>query len=142
MNSLLQIGRDSDIMQIIQDAMVGADEVELYMDGTKDAPPLEPLRPYWDVLQSSWNHHLAKLFAEHFVAHYPEVIAPQGVPEVLKEVADYFIQRLETLRKIVQKNLPQHPNESAEAIATRVAAQAQASRATKRRRARQERVSR
>lgn len=141
MNSLLRINRDPEIMQIISDAIVGKNEVELFLNGTTEAPPLEPLRPYWDVLRSPWNYHLATLFAEHFVTHYPQVSVSPDATQALNEVADYFMQRLETLKKIVKRNLPAHAEESAEEIAARVAAQAQASRDVKRRRARQERVS-
>jgi hypothetical protein len=137
MNALLDIKSDVDIARVVQATpVVGPEEVAEFRDGAGDPPSLKPLRPFWDVIPSTWNHHLAHAFAIDFMEAYGEdLITTQ------KEVAEFFLQRLETLRKQIHKLIPIQEGESAEEITARVAQQEDIRRAIVRRRGRVERVS-
>lgn len=118
MNTLLGIQRDTDIRKITQDRMASPDEVNDFLDGGADSPSLDPLRPYWDSIQSPWNHHLADCFATDFMKDFSTEIATTH-----EAVSDYFLQRLETLRKHITKRLPKYTGELPEDISARVSAE-------------------
>ena len=136
MNELLQIKQDIDIMGVIKDTFVLPAEVEEYLTGAGGPPPLKPLRPYWDKIRHPWNAHLAACFADHIGQIKPEFL------ENLTEISDYFIQRLDSLRKIIASHTPQNEEESAEDISDRVSALQQETLRRKRVRGRQSTVSR
>lgn len=115
--------------------MASPEEVANFLNGTIEAPTLTPLRPFWDTVQNPWNHHLAELFANDFMEHYSADITTTH-----EEVSEYFLQRLETLRKNLSKRIPRG-EETREEICARVAQEDAIRRTLTRRRGRVERVS-
>lgn len=136
MNTLLEINRDPEIQKVTLVTMIGPMDVTAFLDGTTGPPPLQPLRPYWDMIQSPWNHHLANEFATVFMNNYS-----QDIVTTHDEVAEYFIQRLDTLRKHISKRVPRWEGETAAEIEERVMAEGKVTRENTRRRGRLERVS-
>lgn len=135
MNRLLNIESDVDIMRIVGggDIMLPADAEE-YISGDADAPPLEPLRPYWDYIPHPWNIHLATSFATHLVQKHPELSA------AVEDVKEHFLQRLETLGKIINQHLGRD-GETPDDIASRLSQQRQENLGRKRVKTRQGSVS-
>jgi hypothetical protein len=101
MNVLLGINHDADIVQIIgkPSLIVTSTDVDHFLDGIIDPPPINPLRLYWEEVNSPWNAHLANRFATDFKKDLPEISEDQ------EEIATYFLQRLKTLKKILDKTV-------------------------------------
>jgi hypothetical protein len=73
--------------------------VDVFLSGAQGPPSLTPLRIYWDVVKSPWNTQLAASFAEYFVQKRAQWTGDR------EELAAYFIQRIETMRKILLTGL-------------------------------------
>lgn len=114
MNQLLYISKDSDIINTFDDVHANSDDVEAYMDGTADPPPLIPLLIFWDVLKVTWNEHLADLFAAHLIGKLPELAQNST------EISNHFMQRLESLRKHLAARIPRTQGETPEEITERI----------------------
>ncbi|KAF8963373.1 hypothetical protein BDZ97DRAFT_1758638 [Flammula alnicola] len=101
MNIRLGIDNDKNIDAAIANGHIALPKEAADLDEGKAAPPpLDPLRPYWDIPNSFWNFHLATLFAHELVNDIPEL------EEHRNDIIDHFLQRIATLAGIARKNLP------------------------------------
>lgn len=133
MNKLLAINQDSDIINVVADTLVSPEDVDSFLTGMS-APSLEPFLVYWDQVTNPWNAQLAATFADNFTQKRPLA------NEDRDDVAAYFIQRVETLRKILLSSIPRD-GESEEAVWTRLSSKRQHTLKITRVRGRQSRVS-
>lgn len=131
MNALLGITQDTGIVDTVANSMASADDVDGFLTGTTNPPILHPLRPFWDKINHPWNHHLATLFATHFIAKKPVYIDQETA------IKDQFLKRLETLRKLLASYVPRTEGETSEEVSMRVAGRQQERLREKRRRTRQ-----
>ena len=134
MNGMLNIKTDKEIVNVAQNILASPDEVTEYLNNNRNPPLLTPLKLYLGRVASPWDLHLANLFAEHILLNYPDL---ETSPE---EIKDYFLQRIETLKKSLAAQLPQSEDETPEEVVDRVERRGLSIRQRKRQRARQERV--
>ncbi|PPQ80613.1 hypothetical protein CVT26_004183 [Gymnopilus dilepis] len=130
MNRLLHITEDNGIVRSVGRHVVSLKDLEDYAEGVGAAPVLEPLRICWDDPEAEWNLELADRFQEFLVAKYP---AFEGREE---EIRDYFIQRIQTLQKIIKERMVRE-DEDIHAATERVAQKWEQEQRAKRRRTRQ-----
>lgn len=108
MNRLIGIKFDADILK--GSISPPQDVVDLWEDDEQGrGPTLNPMRPYWGNIKSSWNYHLADMFYEHLCE---KLDLDQN--EALKdELHLMFYDRLSRLRRLLYKGSPK-ANETAD----------------------------
>ena len=95
MQLLFKVRVDEDIYSAVLNNGLFATEYNINCwkaDGS--APPsLDPIRPYWEILDSPWNDALATLFVDEFSNTYPQY------PK--EDIKKHFLDRLHNLKKYI-----------------------------------------
>jgi hypothetical protein len=136
MNDLLRIKHDAHIVNVFCDVSAHQDDVDRFMTSEIDHFGLKPFKPFWDVVNHPWNDALADIFTKHLIQKKPHL------SEQCDDARAHFMQRLETLRKILIPNIQLYDGETQEEISLRIKKQKLEALRQKRIRARQETVCR
>lgn len=100
MNSCLGIRADKDILK--GGFSPPQEELDLWEDDEQGAGPvLQPMKPDWDNLHSSWNYRLEELFGNYFCSK-TEV----DDDDFEDDIRDMFRQRLARLRRLMRGSMP------------------------------------
>lgn len=100
MNSCLGIRADKDILK--GGFSPPQEELDLWEDDEQGAgPALQPMKPDWNDLHSSWNDRLEELFGNYFCSKME--IDNEDLED---NVRDMFRQRLARLRRLIRGSVP------------------------------------
>lgn len=86
-------------MGVFEQIAVSTEDADKFKIEEIDGPFLESLKLHWKMPKHPWNIHAATTFADHMIQEFPEDL--KDAPSI----ADYFIQRIETLRKRIVNHL-------------------------------------